>query len=483
MPTIETQIVKLFKNTKIDNVYYSEVFGFSENVPTYRNITHLYAKIFFSILNKFRLDYYVFAGTSIGFVRDKKNIPWVDDYDIIVFNRYKSKFEATIIPYLKTYGFTCKLPGPKRKNAGWQVYSKFGSICFQCDIFYTKITNDGTIKNMNKWGRYNSKNVPLNVVRPKRYLTIDDDLTLPFFNNMNKDISLEYGDVINTSVFHINHAATAKFNLPFKRVYAAFNNVKQQIINNLKTGFDKHKYTTNMTLHNFNALASTFETKNLAEMSIKFLKYIDTNNVKNLYICNEEFLKFVPDIQFYFPHIQIHFYMLNELKIENVIFLNYITDVFIAKNINIKSLDKYDMILLTKPKIHRIKVITFGTFDLFHVGHENILTRASTYGELVVGVSTDILNKEKGKTSINNIEKRKADVINMKVSNQVFNEESLELKNTYVKNNSCNLLIMGDDWKDGFNFCDCACLYLPRTPNISTTVLKNAMNTCEGSNH
>jgi len=129
-----------------------------------------------------------------------------------------------------------------------------------------------------------------------------------------------------------------------------------------------------------------------------------------------------------------------------------------------------------KPNIDYIRVITFGTFDLFHEGHLNILKRAKEFGILNVGVSSDELNLKKGKNSINNLNKRIDDVKNTDLADNIFIEESLELKNDYVKQYYCNLLVMGDDWKNKFNFCDCACIYLPRTPDISTTILKEQMH-------
>ncbi len=104
---------------------------------------------------------------------------------------------------------------------------------------------------------------------------------------------------------------------------------------------------------------------------------------------------------------------------------------------------------------------------------EHLIYFTKEFGNLHVGVSTDFLNQTKGKLAIYDLEKRKEDVQNTGFADIIFDEESLEEKNNYVKKYNCNLLIMGDDWKDKFNFCDCACLYLPRTPNISTTLLKN----------
>jgi glycerol-3-phosphate cytidylyltransferase len=138
-------------------------------------------------------------------------------------------------------------------------------------------------------------------------------------------------------------------------------------------------------------------------------------------------------------------------------------------------IEKYNELILHNPKIEYTTVITFGTYDLFHIGHINILKRAKNYGKLVVGISTDEFNLKKGKTSVNQLKQRKEDVEKSGYADYIFDEESLELKNDYIKKYNCNLLIMGDDWKNAFNWCDCACLYLKRTPDISTTMLKTKL--------
>ena len=122
-----------------------------------------------------------------------------------------------------------------------------------------------------------------------------------------------------------------------------------------------------------------------------------------------------------------------------------------------------------------ITVITFGTYDLFHWGHLNILKRAHEMGDrLIVGISTDELNFEKkNKNSIVSFKNRQAIVDSIKYVTETFPEESLELKREYIKKYSADILVMGDDWKGKFDsFSDiCTVIYLERTPCISTTQL------------
>ncbi len=120
-------------------------------------------------------------------------------------------------------------------------------------------------------------------------------------------------------------------------------------------------------------------------------------------------------------------------------------------------------------------VITFGTFDVFHVGHLRVIQRAAAFGDrLVVGVSADELNlRKKGREPVFSQAERLAIVGALKPVDEVFVEESLELKRDYILKYDAQVLVMGDDWAGKFDeFRDiCRVEYLPRTPAISTTAL------------
>ena len=118
-------------------------------------------------------------------------------------------------------------------------------------------------------------------------------------------------------------------------------------------------------------------------------------------------------------------------------------------------------------------VITFGTFDLCHVGHIRVLKRASELGDkLIVGISSDNLNmKKKGRNPIYSENERIEIISSLQFVDEVFIEESLELKEEYIRNYNANVLVMGDDWKGKFDNMPCEVIYLPRTPSISTTAL------------
>ncbi len=121
------------------------------------------------------------------------------------------------------------------------------------------------------------------------------------------------------------------------------------------------------------------------------------------------------------------------------------------------------------------RVITFGTFDVFHVGHLRILERACKMGDyLLVGVSTDLLNyAKKGHYPYYNQDERLEIVGSLRCVDEVFLEESLELKRDYILKYKADVLVMGDDWVGKFDeFRDiCKVVYLPRTPSTSTTAV------------
>lgn len=121
-------------------------------------------------------------------------------------------------------------------------------------------------------------------------------------------------------------------------------------------------------------------------------------------------------------------------------------------------------------------VITYGTFDLFHVGHLNLLRRAKELGDyLIVAVSSDRFNLEEKQKKCEIPDKdRMAIVEAIKYVDKVIPEDSWEQKIEDVKKYNVDVFVMGDDWKGKFDFLKdyCEVVYLPRTEGISSTQLK-----------
>ena len=125
------------------------------------------------------------------------------------------------------------------------------------------------------------------------------------------------------------------------------------------------------------------------------------------------------------------------------------------------------------------RVITYGTFDLLHYGHINLLRRAKALGDyLIVVISTDEFNSEmKNKHCFFSYEQRKQLVEAIRYVDLVIPEESWDQKINDVKEFKVDTFVIGDDWKGKFDFLKdyCEVFYLPRTPEISTTQIKEEL--------
>ena len=136
---------------------------------------------------------------------------------------------------------------------------------------------------------------------------------------------------------------------------------------------------------------------------------------------------------------------------------------------------------MADPERPKGRVVTFGTYDLFHIGHVNLLERASQLGDkLIVGLSSDAFNKEKKQRSaIFTLAERMRIVGTNQYVDEVFVEHNMEDKRKYLLEHKADILVMGDDWEGKFDeYRDiCRVVYLSRTPEISST---NLMKLLEG---
>ncbi len=121
------------------------------------------------------------------------------------------------------------------------------------------------------------------------------------------------------------------------------------------------------------------------------------------------------------------------------------------------------------------KVITYGTFDVLHYGHVNLLMRARALGDyLIVALSSDEFNKIKNKVSYYSFEHRKMLLEALRCVDMVIAEDNWEQKIEDVTKYGINIFTMGDDWQGKFDFLKdyCEVVYLPRTPDVSSTMTK-----------
>lgn len=125
------------------------------------------------------------------------------------------------------------------------------------------------------------------------------------------------------------------------------------------------------------------------------------------------------------------------------------------------------------------RVITYGTYDILHYGHVNLLRRARALGDyLIVALSTDAFNLKKDKVSYYSYEQRKMILEACRYVDLVIPEEDWEQKREDIVKYQADIFVMGDDWKGKFDFLSDSCevIYLPRTPDVSTTKVKKVLN-------
>lgn len=121
------------------------------------------------------------------------------------------------------------------------------------------------------------------------------------------------------------------------------------------------------------------------------------------------------------------------------------------------------------------KILTYGTFDLLHKGHIRLLERAKALGDyLIVAVSTDEFNAQKGKCAYFNYEERREILEAIKYVDLIISEHDWEQKVTDIIEHEVDVFVMGDDWKGKFDYLKeyCEVVYLPRTPGISASKIK-----------
>lgn len=133
------------------------------------------------------------------------------------------------------------------------------------------------------------------------------------------------------------------------------------------------------------------------------------------------------------------------------------------------------------------RILTYGTFDLLHYGHINLLKRAKALGDyLIVALSTDDFNELKGKKAYHNYGTRKMMLEAVRYVDLVIPEENWEQKIDDVKKYEVDIVVMGDDWagSDRFDYLKdyCELVYLPRTEGISTTKIKKELGLQEPQN-
>ena len=245
METIKKRVHQLFIHPDMTCHYFASIGITNLNLTTYNEAIHEQAKICFKILGHFesshKITYAVFAGNSIGLLRAGNNLPWVDDYDIILFKNDIPIFTSHIVPVLERIGFKVN---PKIENGiacGAKIFGppisfthagdKNQSLSiFQCDVFYSYFDGNNFLKNCGGWGLYHEKNIPRSVVFPLKRRQFHGML-LPFFNDPLKEAELCYGDIQKCAIFS-HHIDSTIFYKRWQHAYKDFDHIKKTSIIN-----------------------------------------------------------------------------------------------------------------------------------------------------------------------------------------------------------------------------------------------------------
>ena len=396
------------------------------------------ATIFFRILDAFKIPYALFAGSSIGLLRSGKTLPFVDDYDIIIFNKHVPML-SNAAPVLKKHGFKMVQsvhPQTKQKtNGGCTVYSTviqrfYNDVnvsvnnnvntndinddgaeegeyeCsvkkshFQCDIFFSYFDGGGFLRNNASWGIYHGKNIHMKDVVPFQRREFDG-LYLPFFKNVASEVDKCYGDVERCIVESHNLNVRAIYR-SWKTAHAEFERVKQCAKDNTakaifqnqnhRDGHDERECEGGVAGFRKNAL--NILDNAFSKNSLDVLRDIHANKTKTIYSFSMEFIiRHAACIKYYFPMVQIEYFSYSRDS-QVVMFLNYVDVIHVY---NAAILDFYNdprITYLKKPRIDIITVVTLGAFS--GDGSQDfsfsasILTECAKYSEnICVALSRD----------------------------------------------------------------------------------------------
>ena len=393
------------------------------------------ATIFFRILDAFKIPYALFAGSSIGLLRSGKTLPFVDDYDIIIFNKHVPIL-SNAAPVLKKHGFKMVQsvhPHTKQKtNGGCTVYSSviqrfYNDVnvsvnnnvntndinddgaeegececCvkkshFQCDIFFSYFDSGGFLRNNASWGLYHGKNIHMKDVLPFQRRAFDG-LSLPFFKNVASEVYKCYGDVERCIVESHNLNVRAIYR-SWKTAHAEFERIKQCAKDNtVKAIFQNQNQNDDDEcegeggIAGFGKNALNILNNAFSKNSLDVLRDIHENKTKTIYSFSMDFIiRHAACIKYYFPTVQIEYFSYSRDS-QVIMFLNYV-DVLHVYNAEIR--DFYNdphITYLKKPRIDIITVFTLGVFSNDGSKDFSILTECAKYSEnICVALSRDPL--------------------------------------------------------------------------------------------
>ena len=357
--TIKKRIPSLFIDKTQKNYYFASTGITNLTLTTYNEFIHDQAILFFNILSRYRetFEYAIFAGNSVGLLRNQNNLPWGDDYDIIIFYKHVPILLKMIVPELENFGFkieskiehgvTCGIqffgPTINFNNHSTPTSSNLTSV-FHCDVFFSYFDKNNFLKNRGGWGLYHEKNIPYNVVVPFRRHMFHGML-LPFFNNPKKEVEICYTNIDKCSIFshHLqksqNNLSGTIFYNKWENAYLDFKYIVKKSIENTKNAIGAATAHSNDDPLCKNKLVLNADNKNnllgrssCISSKLNFFCYLSEHNIGSIVAhadASEFICEHAADVKFYFPEINIT-YIDNGCKPSPVVPIFYIyIDTFI----------------------------------------------------------------------------------------------------------------------------------------------------------
>ena len=339
MNTIKKRVPSLFvdnKENKEDNYYFASIGVTNLRLTTYNEFIHDQAILFFNILSRHHgFEYAVFAGNSVGLLRGGNNLPWGDDYDIIIFEKHATIFLQVIAPELENFGFKIETKIENNVVCGMKIFGpliqfnkyshSISTSIFQCDVFFSYFDKNKFLKNCGGWGVYHQKNIPYDVVLPFKKQMFHG-MFLPFFNNPKKEVEICYTNIDKCSIFshHLTKSETIFYN-KWENAYLDFEYIIKNSIENTKKIINKklnYNLNDNIPIPSIPSIPShktelilnagnknTFlGNRSCISSKLRFFSYLSEHNVGSI-VADRDASEFIcehaADVKYYFPETKI----------------------------------------------------------------------------------------------------------------------------------------------------------------------------------
>lgn len=333
--SLEKQIASLFHEDR--NGIYTCAAGYSHaRYEQYTEISRHLHKQILQVLDLSEVEYFLFAGSMVGYVRNGKMPYWMDDLDIIILEDYVQKFEQHALPILQEMGFNCFFQ-KRFEGGGYHVLAmqqgnnRNLSIPLteevnvrvpwaQVDMFYSVVDESGFIRNPAKWGLYHGKQIPIDWVRPGREVKVDD-LKVRAFSRLEDDIQKEYGDVANNIVIYSHSETFLKcMNTPWAEFEAKYLEYRESTSQKLPQG------VTDRDMAAYSSTSEATYQSRTGESFSSLCRGVLRKSAEKIELSDGDQIFWVMDLKRLFPSLQVQVTVLTVLHAQRAAHLRDFID-------------------------------------------------------------------------------------------------------------------------------------------------------------